>query len=67
MVLGLRMLEKGIDGGSFKERFGVYPRQALAGCDGLVSRGLVRFTGEDIRLTEEGALLSNEVFLRISV
>lgn len=67
MVLGLRMLDKGIDGGSFRERFGIYPRQALAGCDELVSKGLVMFTGEDICLTEEGALLSNEVFLRISV
>ncbi len=66
MVLGLRMLDKGIDGGSFKERFGIYPAEALAGCDELIGRGLVRLTGTDIRLTAEGALLSNEVFLRIS-
>lgn len=67
MVLGLRMLGKGVDGAAFKKRFGIYPREALAGVDELVSGGLVRLTGTDICLTDEGALLSNEVFLRVSV
>lgn len=67
MVLGLRMLELGVDGEGFKKRFGIYPREALKGVDELVRGGLVMFTGEDIRLTNEGVQLSNEVFLRISV
>ncbi|MEK6760256.1 MAG: radical SAM family heme chaperone HemW [Deltaproteobacteria bacterium] len=67
VVLGLRMLGRGVDAVAFKKRFGIYPREALTGCDELVGRNLVRFTGEDMCLTDEGALLSNEVFLRVSV
>ncbi len=67
IIVGLRMLERGVDGAAFKKRFGIYPGEALTGVDELVARGLVRLTGTDICLTEEGALLSNEVFLRVSV
>lgn len=65
LMLGLRMLKRGVSGEEFKERFGVYPGQAFKGWEGLERQGLLKLSKEDILLTDEGALLSNEVFMRI--
>lgn len=65
VILGLRMLERGITGEDFRERFGVYPKEALD-YKALEEDGLIRIQGEDILLTTEGVLLSNEVFVRLT-
>lgn len=65
MVLGLRMLERGIKGGCFRARFGMYPKEAFPATEALISEGLVASTGEDLVLTHKGAVLSDSVFLRM--
>ncbi len=64
MVLGLRLLE-GLDGESFRRRFGrrpdeVYPAQI----DELIGDGLLEDDGGRLRLTEASLFLSNQVFMR---
>lgn len=65
VMLGLRMIEKGIDGERFRAMFDAYPAEALKGVDKLVKEGFLRMRGEDVLLTEKGVLLSNEVFLEL--
>jgi oxygen-independent coproporphyrinogen-3 oxidase len=63
MFLGLRMM-RGVDARAYGELFGVdlkhEHRDELAR---LSEAGLIAIDGDTIRLTETGALLSNEVFL----
>ena len=65
VILGLR-LEAGVDINSLKNRFGIdvlsYYSQPIRE---MVDSGLMKHTGEYIRLTRRGRLLSNEVFWRI--
>lgn len=65
LFLGLRMLDKGIEAGPFKARFGMPPKEAFPGSAALEREGLVVSQGEDLLLTPTGVLLSNEVFLKI--
>jgi oxygen-independent coproporphyrinogen-3 oxidase len=71
VMLGLRMLGDGgegidgIDGKKFKDSFGKYPMEELAEWKTLEEEGLLLITGQDVRLTTKGALLSDEVFLRL--
>lgn len=65
MVLGLRMLERGIKGGCFRARFGLFPKEAFPASEALISEGLVASSGEDLVLTHKGAVLSDSVFLRM--
>jgi len=65
VMLGLRMVEEGIDGSRFRERFGLSTIEALGGLDTLVRDGFVEKKGEDISLTQRGLLLLNEVAVRI--
>lgn len=65
VMLGLRMVEVGVGGESFRERFGLYPGEALPGLDGLIKDGLVRKRGEDILATESGLLFLNEIAVRM--
>lgn len=63
MMLGLRLLEAGVNRVAFRERFGVdvtdvYPSELAA----LQDRGLLETTGECVRLTPQGWLLGNQVF-----
>jgi oxygen-independent coproporphyrinogen-3 oxidase len=64
-MLGLR-LDTGIDLARFAARFGDGARErvssALAGLDG---RGLVRRSGDRVRLTPRGRILANEVFVTL--
>lgn len=62
VILGLRLRE-GVDAGEFTRRFGV----GLADVFGaeirrVVERGLVRWDGRRLRLTERGLYLSNQAF-----
>lgn len=65
LLLGLRMLDKGIEGARFKTRFGLYPKEAFREWAALEREGLVASRGEDLLLTPAGVLVSNEVFLRL--
>lgn len=67
MLMGLRLLTAGISDSAFEARHGVSLR-ALAGdeIDRMTEIGLIAPTGEGIRLTERGALLSNEVIARLT-
>lgn len=66
-MLGLRMVDEGLKGGRFRERFGLSPAEPLIGWDKLLSEGLVEAKGEDFRLTEKGLLFLNEALLGLSV
>jgi putative oxygen-independent coproporphyrinogen III oxidase len=62
MFLGLRMME-GVDARIYKEHFGLDVREEYREQFQLFSEaGLIEFTGDRIKLTRPGALLSNEVF-----
>jgi oxygen-independent coproporphyrinogen III oxidase len=61
--LGLR-LNRGVDLGRLREGFGDAADKFGATIDELVEDGLLIRTGENLRLTDRGRLLSNEVFGR---
>lgn len=67
VMLGLRMVEEGLKGGPFRERFGLLPVEAFTGWDALVSDGLVEQRGEDLLLTRKGLLFLNEILLKLSL
>lgn len=66
VMLGLRMVEEGVNGTLFAERFGLPPEDAFSGWDELASEGLVTRRGQDFKLTEKGLLFLNEILLRLS-
>jgi len=59
------MLEEGIKGEGFRERFGIFPKEAFPAALSLVDEGLLASSGEDLLLTRKGAPLSDSVFLRM--
>jgi oxygen-independent coproporphyrinogen-3 oxidase len=61
--LGLR-LNRGVDAERLREEFGEAANKFGATIDELVADGLFLRTGENLRLTSRGRLLSNEVFGR---
>ena len=61
--LGLR-LNRGLDLGCLREEFGDAANRFEATIDELVADGLLLHTGENLRLTNRGRLLSNDVFQR---
>lgn len=63
LFLGLR-LNRGVDLGRLREEFGEAVRKFAAVIDELVEDGLLIRNGENLRLTNRGHLLSNEVFGR---
>lgn len=65
VMLGLRMVDDGVSGEKFREKFGLYPGEALPGLEALIKEGLVRKRGEDVLATESGLLLLNEVTARM--
>lgn len=64
-MLGLRMIDAGINGEAFKARFGLYPAGALKGLDALIEEGLLEKRGEDIFATQKGLLVLDEVALKL--
>jgi oxygen-independent coproporphyrinogen-3 oxidase len=65
MIMGLRLLEEGVQYERFRQRFGldltlVFPNEL----DELVELGLIEESGDRVRLSERGWLLGNQVFLR---
>jgi oxygen-independent coproporphyrinogen III oxidase len=64
MMLGLR-LNDGVDRGEFRRRFGIAVESVYGSeVDKLVALGLLEVHGDNLRLTERGRLLGNEVFER---
>ncbi len=66
MMLGLRRLDKGIEGRTFKDRFGSLPKESFKRWEALRKDGLLNGKDDDIVLTPKGVLLSNEVFLKMA-
>jgi oxygen-independent coproporphyrinogen III oxidase len=67
MMMGLRLVQEGISGKGFLERFGEN-LQARFGrqIERLVALGLIEWAGQDgdiLRLTQKGRLLGNQVFV----
>ena len=63
MMLGLRLVEVGVDRSAFRQRFGkdvsqVYPDEL----ERLQATGLLEITAQRVRLTPQAKLLGNEVF-----
>jgi len=65
MILGLR-LDEGVSTREFRRRFGVEPTAIFGDALTWAKRwGLLEWTTGRLRLTEQGVLLSNEVFERL--
>jgi len=63
LMLGLRLVQEGVEDVRFRARFGVGLDAAFgAEIAGLVRRGLLERRPERVRLTPEGRLLGNQVF-----
>ncbi len=63
MMLGLRLVQAGVERGAFRERFGLdateaYPEQISA----LLAAKLIELTPQRLRLTPRALLIGNEVF-----
>jgi oxygen-independent coproporphyrinogen-3 oxidase len=63
LMLGLRLIEEGVERARFKDRFGVELDEVYgATIKQLIEQGLLESTAERIRLTVKGRLLGNRVF-----
>lgn len=65
VMLGLRMIGTGVSGQEFRERFGLYPKDAFSSCAALEDAGFLLRRGQDILLTPKGTLVANEVVKNI--
>jgi oxygen-independent coproporphyrinogen-3 oxidase len=65
MLLGLRLLERGVQAGAFEARHGVALEEVYGSViDDLAGMGLLERTGTAVRLTPRGLLLANDVIAR---
>jgi oxygen-independent coproporphyrinogen III oxidase len=63
LMLGLRLIEEGVERARFVERFGVELDEVYsAAIEQLIEQGLLESDDERIRLTARGRLLGNRVF-----
>jgi oxygen-independent coproporphyrinogen-3 oxidase len=63
MMLGLRLIDEGIDRARFADRFGVELADVYGAVIAqLVNQGLIEDLSDRIRLTARGRLLGNRVF-----
>ena len=63
MMLGLRLIEEGVNRARFKDRFGVDLEQVYGSISArLIEQGLLEPHAKCIRLTPRGRLLGNRVF-----
>ncbi len=67
MMVGLRLVEQGVSGADFQQRFGISLRDAFgAQIARLIQAGLLEWCGaqgEHLRLSQRGWLLGNRVFM----
>ncbi len=66
VMLGLRMLERGIDAMEFKRRFGETPAECFRGWKMLESEGFVQTRAGTLLLTPKGVLVSDEIFATLA-
>jgi oxygen-independent coproporphyrinogen-3 oxidase len=68
MFMGLRLVQQGVSNNAFKKHFGMSIMDIFCKeVDELLGLGLVEWVGEeneDLRLTQRGILLGNQVFMR---
>jgi oxygen-independent coproporphyrinogen-3 oxidase len=63
LMLGLRLIEEGVERARFHERFGVDLDQVYgATIEQLIAQGMLEYGAERNRLTQKGRLLGNRVF-----
>jgi oxygen-independent coproporphyrinogen III oxidase len=63
LMLGLRLIEEGVERSRFKDRFDIELDEIYgATIEQLIAQGLLESDGERIRLTARGRLLGNRVF-----
>ncbi len=63
MMLGLRLIDRGVDRSEFRDRFGVMVEEVYGSViDRLIDQELVELTDSCLRLTPRGRLLGNRVF-----
>lgn len=64
MMMGLRLVREGVSQAGFAERFGSTLEQAYGrSIRALQQRGLLEITAGALRLTQQGRLLGNQVFM----
>lgn len=65
MMLGLRLLDHGVDAGAFESRHGLSLDEAFGPTiDGLAAIGMMERHAAGVRLTERGLMLANDVVAR---
>lgn len=65
MMLGLRLLDDGVDAGAFEARHGVALADVFAEpLDEMGRMGMLEQTGRGVRLTQRGMMLANDVVAR---
>jgi oxygen-independent coproporphyrinogen-3 oxidase len=65
MMMGLRLVEEGVELGRFRARFGIDVLERFAEeLAELQELGLIAVNGERVKLTSRGRLLGNQAFLR---
>jgi len=65
MMVGLRLVEKGVSARTFEARFGEKIEAVFAGeLRELVGAGLLEWVEDRVRLTERGKMLGNQVFMQ---
>jgi len=65
MMVGLRLVESGVERADFLRRFGTHPEDVFGKeLHDLTGKGLLEDNGERIRLTRRGRLLGNLVFMQ---
>ncbi|MBI5886863.1 MAG: radical SAM family heme chaperone HemW [Deltaproteobacteria bacterium] len=65
VMLGLRDLETGITAATFQRRFGLPLKEALPAWAGLANDGFIEEYANGLRLSFRGALIANDLFLRL--
>lgn len=62
LILGLRLLQEGLDGQAFQRDFGLRPEEACPEMLNFAKQGLLRQVGENWLLSPEAVLISNTIF-----
>lgn len=66
VMLGLRLVEDGVDRGAFEARFGIALEDAFPAFGGLFDEGLAEKAGKGVRLAGRGLFLLNEILRRLA-
>lgn len=61
LLLGIRMIEEGLNGTGFRKRFGSYPKEIFKNWVKLEKDGYLYSRGEDLLLTHKGIFIADEI------